>query len=180
MAAIAPQELPIPSRLERILLQGGNMDDIDRQLRDLPVEKQLFLKNREKQRVEYIASIPASERKKRTRALLTDNLVLQRLAKLVVEQGFRNRLEDIHGGTFPSSKSGDGTDIKVVSPYGEIPWNRLGRISDEEMKRINKGAVDYVYNFLTNLLDGNLWSVLEHLSDHDPLPHWDAPNQDHP
>ena len=114
------------------------------------------------------------------RALVTDDLVLQRLAKLIVERGFRNRLEDIHAGTFPSSKSGDGTDIKVVSPYGEIPWNRLGRISDEEMKQINKGAVDYVYNFLANLLDGNLWSLLEHLRDNDPLPRWDAPNENHP
>ena len=156
------------------------MNDLDRELRNLPEEKQQFLNHLQNQIVEHIASIPSRERKKRTRALLTDDIVLQRLAKLVVEQGFRNRLEDIHAGTFPSSKSGNGTDIKVVSPYGEIPWNRLGRISDEEMKRINKGAVDYVYNFLTNLLDGNLWSVLEKLRDHDPVPHWDAPNQDHP
>ncbi len=171
MAAIGPQGLPIPSGLERILLQGGNMDDIDRTQRDSSEEKQRFLDHLEKQTIEHIASIPARERKKRTRALLTNDLVLQRLAKLIVEQGFRNRLEDIHCGTFPSSKSGDGTDIKAVSPYGEIPWNRLGRISDDEMKRINKGAVDYVYNFLTNLLDGNLWSVLEKLRDNDPLPY---------
>jgi hypothetical protein len=178
--AIGPQGLPIPSQLERILLQGGNMDDTNREQRDLSEEKQQFLDQLGKQNIEHIASIPVRERKKRTRALLTDDLVLQRLAKLIVEQGFRNRLEDIHAGTFPSSKSGDCTDIKVVSPYGEIPWNRLGRISDEEMKRINKGAVDYVYNFLGNLLYGNLWSVLEKLRDNDPLPYWDAPNQDHP
>lgn len=156
------------------------MDDTDRAQRDLSVEKQQFLNHLQKQTVQHIASIPARERKNRTRALLTDDLVLQRLAKLIVERGFRNRLEDIHAGTFPSSKSGDGTDIKVVSPYGEIPWNRLGRISDGEMKQINKGAVDYVYNFLANLLDGNLWSLLEHLRDNDPLPRWDAPNANHP
>ena len=97
------------------------MDDIDRTQRNLSEEKQRFLHHLEKQTIEHIASIPARERKKRTRALLTDDLVLQRLAKLIVKQGFRNRLEDIHAGTFPSSKSGDGTDIKVVSPYGEIP-----------------------------------------------------------
>src|SRR5438093_9756136 len=43
-------------------------------------------------------------------------------------------LEELHAGTFPSSKTGDYTDVKVVSPYGEIAWNQLGRISDEEMK----------------------------------------------
>ena len=40
-------------------------------------------------------------------------------------------LEDLHAGIFPSSQTGDYTDVKVVSPYGEIAWNRLGRISDE-------------------------------------------------
>ncbi len=140
------------------------MDGTNREQRDMPEEKQRFLNHLEKQTIEHIASIPARERKKRTRTLLTDDLVLQRLAKLIVERGFRNRLEDIHAGTFPSSKSDERTDIKVVSPYGEIPWNRLGRISDDEMKRINKGAVDYVYR----------------LKDKDPLPQWDAPNQDHP
>ena len=39
------------------------------------------------------------------------------------------------------------------------------------MKHINKRAVDYVYNFLGNLLDGNLWSVLEKLRENDPLPY---------
>lgn len=138
MAAYRLQPFPIAIRLERILLSGGTMDDIYQEQRNLPEEKRLFLNDLQKQTVEYIASIPVRERKKRTRALLTDDLVLQGLAKLIVERGFRNGLEDIHAPTFPSSKSGDGTDIKVVSPYGEIPWNRLGRISDEEIKRINK------------------------------------------
>ncbi len=47
-------------------------------------------------------------------------------------------LEDLHAGMFPSSQTGDYTDVKVVSPYGEIAWNRLGRISDEEMKRLSE------------------------------------------
>ena len=38
-------------------------------------------------------------------------------------------LEDLHAGIFPSSKTGDYTDVKVVSPYGEIAWNRVSRIS---------------------------------------------------
>jgi len=125
-------------------------------------------------------SIPARERKKRTQDSLKNDVVRQRLVKVIVESGFRNRREDIHSGIFPSSKAGNGSDIKVVSPYGEIPWNRLGRISDADMKQINKGAVDYVYNFLCNLLDGNFCSLLEILCKKDPLPHWDAPNQDHP
>ena len=45
-------------------------------------------------------------------------------------------LEDLHAGIFQSSQTGDYTDVKVVSPYGEIAWNRLGRLSDEELDRI--------------------------------------------
>jgi hypothetical protein len=125
---------------------------------------------------EYTSSIPKQERLRRTQELLADDLLRQRLAKQIVESGFRNRLDDIHAGTFPSSKTGDGTDIVVTSPYGEIPWNRLGRISDEEMKQLNKGAVTWMYNFLTDLLNGNHWPLLEMLRERDPLPRWDAPN----
>lgn len=96
---------------------------------------------------EQVTSIPLEERLNRTRDLLANDLVLQRLSKVIVESSFRNHLEDIHAGTFRSSKAGDGSDIFVNSPYGEIPWNELGRISDEEMKQLNKGAVDYIDNF---------------------------------
>ena len=156
------------------------MDNIPRRDETLSLEAQQFHEQSERHFIEKTMSIPARDRKKRTQNLLKSDVVRQRRAKVVVENGFRNRLEEIHAGTFPSSKAGDGSDIQVVSPYGEIPWNRLGRISDTEMKQINKGAVDYLYNLLCNLLDGNLWTVLEDLSNKDPLPHWDAPNQDHP
>ena len=61
-------------------------------------------------------------------------------------------LEDLHAGIFPSSNTGDYTDVKVVSPYGEIAWNRLGRISDEEMQRLSEDIVNRLYTFLFYLL----------------------------
>jgi hypothetical protein len=58
-------------------------------------------------------------------------------ARFVADHGVRNTsLEDLHSGTFPSSKSGDYSDVKVVTPYGEIPWTELSRISDEEMRKL--------------------------------------------
>jgi hypothetical protein len=54
---------------------------------------------------------------------------LEKVAKSLVEVCVRNALEDVHAGIFPSSQSGDYSDVKVVTPYGEIPWTRLGRIS---------------------------------------------------
>ena len=65
-------------------------------------------------------------------------LELEILAKYLSVMGVRNNteLEDLHCGTTPSSKSGDYSDVKVVSPYGEIEWNNLSRISDTEMRSL--------------------------------------------
>ena len=74
-------------------------------------------------------------------------------AKLLAFYGVRNSsLEDLHAGIFPSSKTGDYKDVKVVSPYGEIPWNRVSRISDEEMKPLMEDIVNRLYTFLFHLL----------------------------
>lgn len=61
-------------------------------------------------------------------------------------------LEDLHAGIFPSSKTGDYTDVKVVSPYGEIAWNQVSRISDEEIQRLSEDIVNRLYTFLFYLL----------------------------
>lgn len=47
-----------------------------------------------------------------------------------------SELEQLHDGKFPSSKTGKFDDVKVVTPYGEIPWNELSRISDKEMRKL--------------------------------------------
>ena len=63
---------------------------------------------------------------------------LQGLAKLLAVMGVRNNteLEDLHCGMTPSSETGDFSDVKVVSPYREIEWNRLSRLDDEEMRSL--------------------------------------------
>src|SRR5213596_3794070 len=78
-----------------------------------------------------------------------------KLAQMLAFHCVRNSyLEDLHAGIFPSSQTGDYTDVKVVSPYGEIAWNQLGRISDEEMKPLMEEIVDRLYTFLVLLLEG--------------------------
>lgn len=59
-----------------------------------------------------------------------------------------SQLEDLHAGTFPDSEVGDFSDVKVVSPHGEIPWTRLSRISNEEMKALMIEVVDRVFTYL--------------------------------
>jgi len=44
-----------------------------------------------------------------------------------------SELENLHSGVSPSTKTGDYSDVKVVTPYGEIEWSKVSRISDKEM-----------------------------------------------
>ena len=77
------------------------------------------------------------------RAFITDPVLQQRLAKYMVLQCFRNSmLEDLHTGISPSSASGDYSDVTVSSPYGVIPWPKVSRLNDDEMKRLMIDVVD--------------------------------------
>lgn len=62
-------------------------------------------------------------------------------------------LEDLHAGAHPASESGDYMDVKVVSPFGEIPWTKLSRICDDEMRRLMKEVVTKLYSGLLRLDD---------------------------
>jgi hypothetical protein len=72
-------------------------------------------------------------------------ILAKAITAICVRNGF---LEDLHSGITPSSKAGDYSDVKVVTPYGEIPWEDVSRISDVEMKRLIKGVVNQIYTFL--------------------------------
>jgi len=102
--------------------------------------------------------------------------VMKRLAKYLAQKCFRNTvLEDLHAGTIPDSQTGDYTDVVVRSPYGEIPWPRLSRLSDEEMKALMIDVVNKTYRTLTvfdNQLGGEL---IMNLVERDPLPQWNEP-----
>lgn len=79
----------------------------------------------------------------------SDQTLAAALAKSIVALCVRNTfLEDLHSGTTPSSKTGDYSDVQVVTPFGEIPWRKLSRISDLEMKQLMKEIVDKVFTFL--------------------------------
>ena len=110
------------------------------------------------------------------RAFITDPALQQRLAKYMVLQCFRNSmLEDLHAGTSPSSASGDYADV-TVSPYGVIPWPKVSRVNDDEMKRLMIDVVDRTYHFIHTLFGENTGGqVLLRLAERDPLPHWNEP-----
>jgi len=111
------------------------------------------------------------------RAFITDAVLQQRLAKYMVLQCFRNSmLEDLHAGISPSSASGDYSDVTVSSPYGVIPWPKVSRLNDEEMKHLMIDVVDRAYRFIHTLFDENTGGqILSRLAESDPLPLWNKP-----
>lgn len=110
-------------------------------------------------------------------ALITNPTLQKRLAKYMALRCFRNsRLEDLHSGTVPGSKSGDYTDVAVHTPFGEIPWNKLSRFDDAEMKLLMMDVVNNTYKFVQELFDERRnGELLLKLAARDPAPHWNDP-----
>jgi hypothetical protein len=106
------------------------------------------------------------------RAFMTDPVLQQRLAKYLVLECFRNStLEDFHAGISPSSASGDCSDVTVISPYGAVPWPKVSRLNDDEMKRLMIDVVDRTCRFIHTLFDENTGGeLLLRLAYRDPLP----------
>jgi hypothetical protein len=57
-------------------------------------------------------------------------------------------IEDIDAGIEPHSPSGDYSDVKVVTPIGEIAWPKASRIRNDEMRAFMKQVVDRLYTIL--------------------------------
>jgi ligand-binding SRPBCC domain-containing protein len=111
------------------------------------------------------------------REIATNPEVGKRLARYLAQQWFGNTmLEDLHAGITPNSQTGDYTDVLVRSPYGEIPWARLSRLSDEEMKALMIDTVNKTYYALTVLFDDRLGGeLIKILAQQDLVPRWNEP-----
>lgn len=91
-------------------------------------------------------------------------------------------IENYHAGHFPKSKTGDYSDVKVVTPYGEIAWNDLSRISDSEMMAFNKEVADRLYTYLQFLLNPHITAqekedFMKYINSYFPY-NWDEPKLD--
>ena len=106
-----------------------------------------------------------------------DEELAKRLALGMAVLCVRNTcIEDIHAGIEPNSQAGDFSDAKVVTPYGEIPWNRLSRISDHDMRDFMREVVDRIYTVLLRLNDRKF---VEAMNNYGGLMTraWDAPKE---
>jgi hypothetical protein len=112
-------------------------------------------------------------------AIATDEVLRKRLAKWMALRCFRNsRLEDMHAGIYPDSRTGDYADVKVVSPFGEIPWAKLSRLDDDEMRLLMIDVVNRCYALLGELFDAPSGSrIVARLKQRDELPRWSDPEE---
>lgn len=112
-----------------------------------------------------------------SRLLAQNPQILKRLAKYMAQQCFRNTvLEDFHAGITPYSEAGDYSDVVVNTPAGTIPWSKLSRLSDEEMKTLMIDVVNRTYLLLQTLFDEDDGSYLiQTLSHRDLMPNWNDP-----
>jgi len=112
----------------------------------------------------------------------SNEVVRKRLAKVMARECFRNtKLEDYHAGMFPSSKAGDYSDVKVVSPFGEIAWNNLSRLNDQEMKILMIDVVKHCDKLLFELFATSKGDdLINTLTQRDAIPMWRDPERSGP
>lgn len=107
---------------------------------------------------------------------------LKLMALVLGSACYRNSLlEGLHRGPFPESDTGDNSDIRVVGPHGEVPWNQVSRFDDREMKDLMKKVVDRLYTCLRVALIEDLdaeksdWLISRHSK---MAANWDEPKID--
>lgn len=77
------------------------------------------------------------------------------LAKAMAMICVRNtRLENLHAGKVPVTKTGDFTDVFVVDAEGNrIPWTEVSRLDDDEMRDLMRQVVNRLYTFQIRFAD---------------------------
>lgn len=75
--------------------------------------------------------------------------IAAKLAKAMAILCVRNsRLEELHAGTVPVTKTGDWSDVLVLDADGNrIPWRDVSRIDDDEMRALMRDVVNRLYTF---------------------------------
>ena len=88
-----------------------------------------------------------------------------------------SRLEAIHAGIAPVSRTGDFSDVTVVDADGRrIPWPEVSHFDDGEMKQLMRQVVNRLYTFHAKAEDPDFQRILDRWM---PLARvWDAPELD--
>ncbi len=113
-----------------------------------------------------------------------EHRITAQLARLMAVICVRNsRLEDLHAGRSPVSRTGNGngngngSDIIVKDGEGNrIPLSEVARIDDDEMRALMREIVDRLYTFHMRIDDPLFRAEIERWAA--ATAHWDAPKPD--
>ena len=89
--------------------------------------------------------------------------IAAQLAKAMAMICVRNsRLEDLHAGQVPVTRTGDWSDVVVIDADGNrIPWAEVSRIDDDEMRALMRDVVNRLYTFHLKPEDSALRAEIE-------------------
>ncbi len=81
--------------------------------------------------------------------------IVAKLAKVMAMMCVRNtKLEDIHAGVVPVTKTGDYSDVTVLDAEGrKIPWPEVSHIDDALMRELMKEIVNRLFTFQMRIDD---------------------------
>ena len=104
--------------------------------------------------------------------------IAAQLAKAMAMICVRNsRLEDLHAGQVPVTRTGDWSDVVVIDAEGNhIPWAEVSRIDDDEMRALMHDVVNRLYTFNLKSEDSALRAEIERWMA--VASRWDEPDLD--
>ena len=88
------------------------------------------------------------------------------LAKAMAMFCVRNtKLEDIHAGLVPATRTGDYSDVTLIDADGRrIPWPEVSHFDDDAMRDLMRQVVDRFYTFQEFADDPRLLRLMERWS----------------
>jgi hypothetical protein len=101
-----------------------------------------------------------------------------RLAKVMAMMCVRNtKLEDLHAGLVPITRTGDYSDVFVVDADGRrIPWLEASHIDDAQMRDLMRQIVNRLYSFHLRCDDKEFQNEIDRWMT--VAGKWDDPEQD--
>jgi len=100
------------------------------------------------------------------------------IAKIMAMMCVRNtKLEDIHAGVVPVSKTGDFSDVIVIDADGrKIPWAEVSHFDDDMMRDLMRQVVNRLYTFQLKTDDAHFQKLIERWAS--VAEKWDDPEMD--
>ena len=105
--------------------------------------------------------------------------IAAKLAKIMAMLCVRNtKLETLHSGLTPVTRTGDYSDVFVVDAQGRcIPWTEISRVNNDEMRQLMQEIVNRLYTFHLEANDPKLQATIERWMG--AAATWDEPKIDH-